>query len=131
MKRCAVVFVLIGVLFGCKKETAGVGNGVLEEGIWVEVEYRKDTLVFQSYEDGSTLLLLNRERESRNGHQGPKIGAGPYIYKFIDGGISLYWTLSSNYHFDEYPFEHTGTKLKIGDFYEGTGGLKTFVQANK
>jgi|SRR5690606_8420040 len=131
MKSYAIIFALIGVLFGCKKESVGIGSGELEDGIWVEATHRKDTLVFQSFENGNLWMTLYREREDRNGHQGPKIGAGPYDCKFTDGGISLYYTLSSYYHFNEYSFEHTGTKLRIGDFYEGTGTVKTFVQANR
>jgi len=131
MKRIILVLSIVSVLFACKEEDLGSGTGLLEDGIWVEAKHRKDTLVFQSYEDGSTLLLFHRERENRNGQRLPKVGSGPYLYELGSGEISLYYTLSSNYHFDEYPFEQTGTKLKIGDFYEGTGSLKTFVQANK
>lgn len=131
MKRYTVLFVFVAVLFGCKKEEVGIGTGLLEDGIWVEAKHRRDTIVFKSFENENTWLILHRGLEYRNGNPKPKIGSGPYVYRIDDGGISLYYTLSSNYRFDGYPFEHTGTKFKIGDFYDGTGTVKTFVQANR
>ncbi|MGK6350719.1 hypothetical protein [Parapedobacter sp. DT-150] len=119
------------VFLACEKKQMVAGNGILEAGIWVEATHRMDTITFQSFENGDTWLTLNRERETRNGQQVPRTGAGIYQYRLNEGEISLYYTLSSYYAFEDYRFHHTGTKFQIGDFYEGTENMKTFIQVRQ
>lgn len=113
---------------GCEKTESDVSGTVLEEGIWVEASRRKDTIVFQRFDGGSTWLMLNRGRELRaDGYLLPMMGAGSYECRLDGGHIELYYTLSSGYAFEKYPFHYEGGQFRIGDFYEKGAGLKTFV----
>ena len=49
---------------------------------WVEIGTRTDTLSFETWESMG-MMLLNRGREHRNGHDSPKYWSGPYEYTLL------------------------------------------------
>lgn len=82
MKRLILLFVLV-VMFGCSDAPEGPMNANLPlvlEGEWVDKMTGTDTLEFLRLEDGSSLMILSRGRELRDGYNFPKMGSGPYSF---------------------------------------------------
>ena len=119
MKSLFSLFYLIlccAVMLSCKKDK--VQSISLEPSVWVESSTRKDTITFN---DG--ILLLNRQRELRNGYMLPKYGAGPYSYnKLKDSIFGLQYSLSSAYNPKNYAIKVDGRNLYVEDFYDNKNG---------
>jgi hypothetical protein len=107
--------IFVFIFAGCDNDD-NMSMVVGEQGTWVEVHGRTDTLTFESFDD-IKIVSLARAREMRNGQWVPKARTGPYNYKIESGKISLYWLLSSSYTFTEYNFHQEGNRLVIGDFF--------------
>lgn len=129
-----MLFVFV-VMFGCTGTPEGPMNANLPlvlEGVWVDKKTGTDTLEFLRLEDGSSLMILKRGWEFRNGYDLPKMGSGPYSFVLARNKISLHYSLSSSYKFFDYDFEYNPLQVKIGRFFESdnSSSVLTFRKVN-
>lgn len=129
-----MLFVLV-VMFGCTDTSDGPMNPNLPlilEGVWVDKKTGTDTLELLRLEDGSSLMILSRGREFRNGHDLPKMGSGPYSFVLARNKISLHYSLSSSSKSFDYDFDYNSLQLKIGRFFESDNpsSILTFKKVN-
>jgi len=117
MKYGLILFLLVS--FACSKDNTDVLNSSQPKGKWIETEIGMDTLSFESLD---TMEIMNLNRGKETGDGSPKYKSGPYRYRIVEKRISLKWMLSSDSNFNDYYFEITGNRLKIGNFYGSTLG---------
>jgi hypothetical protein len=113
--KITLIAILFIALIGCSEESKPDADLT---GVWVDEVTSADTLEFLKFEDGSTLMFLKRGRELQNGHNQPRIGAGPYTYYLEEKSISLHYSLSSDSRSTVYFFDQKGEKLEIGKFFQ-------------
>ncbi len=125
-----LIIVVASLILACKKSPL-TETAPLEDCRWVEATHRKDTIEFKSFEDTDrTYLILHRERETGEGYNRPKLGAGVYEYRLKGNTIQIHSMLSSVAQFDPetYLFKRHGANMQIGDFYEGSDSVRAFVK---
>lgn len=86
-----MLFVLVA-MFGCAdaSDRPMIGSlPIVSEGEWVANKTGTDTLEFLRFDDGSSLMILNRGKEFRDGYHLPKIVSGPYAFVLKGNKISL------------------------------------------
>lgn len=118
---------IIALILAACDQNGAAPTGALE-GKWVDVNSSTDTLSFESF-GGMEALIVGRGTEMRGGFLLPKFGSGPYEYDLpSDDKISLRWYLSSSSNFKDYYFEHSGTTLRVEQFYDSPtpGTILTF-----
>ncbi len=123
----AIILILLIAVFGCT-DTSDQPVPLTLEGKWVDQLTKTDTLEFLRLEDGSSLLLLSRGRENRDGHNLPKAGSGHYVFAINKNTINLQYILSSFYNPTDYYFRQNALELKIGRFFdsENSSDVLTF-----
>jgi hypothetical protein len=92
------------------------------KGNWVETSFKTDTLEFDLFGDGESMLILKRGTELKDGQTLPKSASGPYDYKIVGNEISLRWSLSSLMESNNYYFKQTNDLIEIEDFYNADLG---------
>ncbi len=112
-----IVSVLLLAMLGCGDPSEEPRLADLE-GIWVDSLTATDTLEFLVFDDGGSLMLLNRGKEIRDGYNLPKIGSGSYSFELQNNSIKLQYSLSSNWNPTDYYFRYNPLQLKIGRFFE-------------
>jgi hypothetical protein len=125
-KLLFIVFVLV-TSTSCDKND--IENSALN-GVWVEVNHKTDSLVFDNQGTG---LNLNRGTEMRNGYLLPKYHSGPYWYEIENDSISLRWMASSSFYANKYYFKTDlkNKEIKIGNFFVdsiNSGTILTFTK---
>lgn len=119
--RYFFIITLSCALSSCSKDKIDGPIASDLNGKWIEVQTKLDTLTFESW-DEMEIVTLGRGKETINGHLLPKLGSGPYQYRFTDEKISLYWMLSSDSRYNDHSFMIAGNKLYIGNFYSSSLG---------
>lgn len=112
MKKLLFIGLVLLILTSCD-------NNNIEKspiGVWVETNYKTDTLVFDNQYSG---FILNRGTEIRNGFLLPKYLSGPYMYEIENDSISLRWEASSSSYSKNYYFklDLKNKEIKIGNFF--------------
>jgi len=91
-------------------------------GTWVESSARRDTLIFNPDQAGTSLpgmLIVNRGKEINvGGYLLPKIGSGIYSYTVQGKRIYVQNMLSSYSQGAEYTIERKGENLYVDNFFE-------------
>ena len=122
----SVIAILFFALLGCTEENDPQSDTALA-GVWVDEVTESDTLEFLKFEDGSSLMNLNRGKEFANGYNLPKVGSGLYTFSIEPNSISLNYTLSSDSRRLDYFFHQTGGKLEIGKFFKSDNPASILV----
>lgn len=127
MKKLLFIVLVLVTSTSCDKND--FENSALN-GIWVEVNHKTDSLVFDNQ---ATVLNLNRGTEMRNGYLLPKDHSGPYWYEIKNDSISLRWMASSSSYANKYYFKPDikNKEIKIGNFFVdsiNSGTILTFTK---
>jgi hypothetical protein len=127
MKKLLFIVFVFMTSISCDKND--FENSTLD-GVWVEVNHKTDSLVFNSQEAG---LNLNRGTEMRNGYLLPKYHSGSYWYEIKNDSISLRWITSSSSYANKYYFKPDlkNKKIIIGNFFVDSiksGTILTFIK---
>lgn len=125
-KLLFIVFVLV-ISTSCDKNN--IENTTID-GVWVEVNHKTDSLVFDNQTTG---LNLNRGTEMRNGFLLPKYHSGAYMCEIENDSISLRWIASSSSYANKYYFklDLKNKEIKIGNFFVDSinpGVILTFTK---
>lgn len=124
--RHTIILVFLLAAWGCT-DTSDKPMPLSLEGKWVDQLTKTDTLEFLRLEDGSSLLNLSRGRETKNGHNLPKIGSGLYTFSLSKNNITLQYSLSSNWNPTDYYFSQNPLELKIGRFFESENSAEILI----
>lgn len=126
-----ILFIALVLLISTSCDKNNIENSTLD-GVWVEVNHKTDSLVFDNQ---STWLNLNRGNEIRNGFLLPKYHSGPYMYEIENDSISLRWGASSSSFANKYYFklDLINKEIKIGNFFVDSinnAVILTFTKVN-
>lgn len=90
-------------------------------GIWIEENMRKDTIIFKPYYDGQE-PILNLERGKRNNSNLPEYYSGSYHYRLEKDVIKTQWCFSSSITYNPYyiKISKDSSEMKIGNFYDSS-----------
>lgn len=125
MKKRYSFFIVI-ILLGCTNNTLAP-TPIDLNGKWVEINSRKDTIIFdRNIDSDDRRLFIFKGQNEIKGYS--KLYSSIYEYKVKGEKISIYNTLSSCYCFTDYTFKPSIDKFFIENFYSqnSNGQLETF-----
>ncbi|QMW06514.1 hypothetical protein [Spirosoma foliorum] len=107
---------------GCKQSAPVAPSADGLTGTWIEKSARKDTIIFNLDQTGSSsanTLLVNRGREiNPAGYLAPKLGSGFYRYYLKGDTISVYDMYASTIYYAPFYIEQKGNELYLDNFFE-------------
>jgi len=124
----SLLFFLVVIIAGCSSESVRPSSFTYTYSEWVEATTQKDTLIFDNniIYSRMPMLIIKSDKEIEGYND---LHVASYQFELKGTTIALQNLLSSCYCPTEYPFMFDGKRIRIGNFYDTSGGaFKTFVR---